>query len=149
MRRSTKASLRATRLPLATSAPASIAATSRGRSDGWFCRSPSIVTTIGPRARAMPACMAGCWPKFRLNDTTRTRWSRSCSRVSSSSVESVEPSSMKIISALMPAPSVAATMPSYSASTVRSSFSSGITMLTAGVDMLPSVRCGWDCVATS
>ena len=104
-RRSSIASRRVTRRPLATSAPASTAATSRGMSAGWFWRSPSIVTTMSPRARAMPACMAGCWPKLRLNETTRTRGSASCRRSRIANVPSVEPSSMKISSAGMPAAS--------------------------------------------
>ena len=49
-------------------------------SSGSFWRSPSIVTRISPRARASPACIAGCWPKLRLKRTTRTRGSASCSR---------------------------------------------------------------------
>ena len=53
--------------------PPSTASTSRGMSSGAFWRSPSIVTTMSPRARARPACIAGCWPKFRLNRTARTR----------------------------------------------------------------------------
>ena len=66
-------SFRAARRPLATSYPASTAATSFGMSSGRFWRSPSIVTTISPRARLRPACIAGCWPKFRLKRTARTR----------------------------------------------------------------------------
>jgi hypothetical protein len=65
-------SARPRRRPLATSAPASTAATSRGRSEGTFWRSASIVMMTSPRARASPACMAGCWPKLRLKRTART-----------------------------------------------------------------------------
>ena len=111
-RRGSIASCRATRRPLATSAPASTAATSRGMSAGWFCRSPSMVTTMRPRARAMPACMAGCWPKLRLNETTRTRGSAACRRSRMANVPSVEPSSTKITSAGMRAAVRVVTMPS-------------------------------------
>ena len=69
-------SWRAARRPLATSYPASTASTSRGTSSGGFCRSPSIVTTIPPRARESPACIAGCWPTLRLSRTARTCGSR-------------------------------------------------------------------------
>ena len=75
-------SSRAARRPLATSSPASTAATSFGMSSGRFWRSPSIVTTMSPRARTRPACIAGCWPKFRLKRTARTRGSAACSRSS-------------------------------------------------------------------
>ena len=51
-------------------------------SSGAFWRSPSIVTTISPRARARPACIAGCWPKLRLKRTARTRGSAACRRSS-------------------------------------------------------------------
>ncbi len=91
-------SFRAARRPLATSAPASTAATSFGMSSGSFWRSPSIVTTIPPRARASPACIAGCWPKLRLKRTARTRGSAACTRSTAAHVPSVEPSSTRISS---------------------------------------------------
>ena len=91
-------SRRASRVPLATSAPSSTAAISRGRSSGAFWRSPSIVTQISPRERTRPACIAACCPKFRLRRTARTRSSASWSRSSSANVPSVDPSSTKISS---------------------------------------------------
>jgi len=45
-----------------TSAPSSIAATSRGISSGGFWRSASRVTTISPRAFEKPHMIALCWP---------------------------------------------------------------------------------------
>ena len=57
-------------------------------SSGWFWRSPSIVTTISPRARERPACMAGCWPKLRLKRTAWTRGSAACSRSTAANVPS-------------------------------------------------------------
>src|SRR5581483_1693774 len=96
-------SRRAARRPDATSAPPSTAATSFGRSSGGFWRSPSIVTTIDPRARASPACIAGCWPKLRLRRTPRIRASSSCSRSTTAKDPSVEPSSTKISSKSRPA----------------------------------------------
>ena len=64
-------------------------------SSGAFWRSPSIVTIAPPRARDEPACIAGCWPKFRFSRTARTRGSASWSARSRAKVPSVEPSSTK------------------------------------------------------
>ena len=52
--------------------PRPTASTSAGTSSGGFWRSPSMVTTIPPRARERPACIAGCCPEFRLRRTART-----------------------------------------------------------------------------
>ena len=75
-------------------------------SSGWFCRSPSIVTTISPRARARPACIAGCWPKLRLKRTACTRGSAACSRSTAAHVPSVDPSSTRISSNALPPRSI-------------------------------------------
>src|SRR3954466_2807569 len=146
-RRRKNPSCRTTRRPLATSAPAWIAATSLGMSLGWVWRSPSIVTTIRPRARAMPACMAGCCPKLRLKETTRTRGSRSCSSSRSAIVPSVDPSSMKITSAAMPESASVRSIPSHSLGTVACSFRSGITIVTSGACSRLSTVCGAASVA--
>ena len=65
----------------------------RGDVLGGFWRSPSMVTTTPPRARERPACMAGCWPEFRLRRTARTCASSAWIRSSAANVPSVEPSS--------------------------------------------------------
>ena len=95
----------------------------------------------------MPACMAGCCPKLRLNETTRTRGSRSCSSSSSAIVPSVDPSSMKITSAAMPESSSVRSIPSHSLVTVACSFRSGITIVTSGACSRLSTVCGAASVA--
>jgi hypothetical protein len=57
-----------------------------------------MVTRISPRERARPACIAGCWPKLRLNLTPRTRESSAPIRSTATQVASVDPSSTKISS---------------------------------------------------
>src|SRR5207244_2946930 len=85
-------------------------------SSGAFWRSPSIVTTTSPRARTRPACIAGCWPKFRLKRTARTRASNSRRRSIRLQVSSVEPASTKISSNVPgPGPSAAVDRPHSSA----------------------------------
>src|SRR4051794_39390195 len=125
-------SARPTRRPLATSLPASTAATSFGISSGGFCRSPSIVTTMSPRARLRPACIAGCWPALRRKRTPRTRASAACSRSTSAHVPSDEPSSTRISSQASRAPSSVAAARRTSSSTVSLSLKRVTTTDTAG-----------------
>src|SRR3954468_9319043 len=132
-------SLRPRLRPLATSLPASTASTSRGMSSGSFCRSPSIVTTTSPRARARPACIAGCWPKLRLKRTARTRASLACRRSRAANVPSVEPSSTKISSNVRGPGSSVATVRRYSSSTDPASSKTVTTIETSGAGRSASV----------
>ena len=68
-----------------------------GISSGSFCRSPSIVTRIAPRAMSMPAAIAGVWPKLRLNSTTRRVGSEAAIDAARSRVSSLLPSSTNMI----------------------------------------------------
>src|SRR6266545_3533532 len=58
--------------PDTRSKPSSSFARSLGISAGSSCRSPSIVTTVSPRAWSKPAINAAALPKFRRSRTTRT-----------------------------------------------------------------------------
>jgi hypothetical protein len=60
--RDTSLSWRLKRQPTTMSLPSSIFPNSMPMSAGSFCRSPSMVTTISPRACSMPAAMAAVWP---------------------------------------------------------------------------------------
>ncbi|KER35817.1 hypothetical protein AL00_13825 [Sphingobium indicum F2] len=55
-------SCRFLRQPTTMSCPAWISSTMRGMSSGSFCRSPSMVTMMSPRAFWMPAAIAAVWP---------------------------------------------------------------------------------------
>ena len=66
--------------------------TSAGMNDGSFWPSPSSVTTIGARAAATPVRTAADCPQERACLTWRSQRRSAVSRVSSSSVVSVEPS---------------------------------------------------------
>src|SRR4051812_40336831 len=125
-------SARPTRRPLATSLPASTAATSFGISSGGFWRSPSIVTTMSPRARLSPACIAGCWPALRRKRTPRTRASAACCRSTSAHVPSDEPSSTRMSSHDRPAPSSVSATRRCSSATVWASSKRVTTTETAG-----------------
>ena len=125
-------SSRPTRRPLATSAPPSTAAIRRGRSSGTFWRSASIVTTTSPRARTSPACIAGCWPKFRLKRTARTRGSAATRRSTTAQVPSLEPSSTTITSNGFPSSSSVAVARRQTSSSVASSLKTGTTRLISG-----------------
>src|SRR5688500_5791554 len=142
-------SARPKRRPLATSAPPSTAATSFGMSSGEFCKSASIVTTTSPRARTSPACMAGCWPKFRLNRTARTCPSPACRRSSTAQVPSEEPSSTKMSSYGCPSDSRAATLRRYTSSSVPSSLKTGTTSERAGWAGSSSSGSAWEAVSSS
>src|SRR6187551_181826 len=133
-------SSRPLRRPDATSAPFATAPISFGRSDGWFCRSPSIVTTISPRALTRPACMAGCWPKLRLKRTALTRGSPVCRRSTVAHVPSLEPSSTTITSNVRESRSRTAIACSTTCSMVLSSLKTGTTRETSGRSS--SVRSG-------
>src|SRR5439155_881709 len=84
--------------PQTMSYPSSSLATRRGMSAGSFCRSPSEVMTISPREWSKPAEKAAVCPKFRRNRSTRTRGSTASIASSRSRVESVDPSSTRMIS---------------------------------------------------
>src|SRR6266545_7944680 len=107
-------------------------------SSGWFCRSPSIVTRISPRARVKPACIAGCCPKLRVKRTARTRGSRSWRARRCSNVMSLEPSSTK--SSSNGRLSTAATVRSYSSPTVPSSLSTVTTIDSSGLAAISHVQ---------
>ena len=87
---------------------------------------------MSPRARASPACIAGCCPKLRLKRTARTRSSAACSRSSAANVPSVDPSSTKISSYGRPSASSVRVVRSYSSSSVAASFRSVTTTERSG-----------------
>src|SRR5262245_14662188 len=97
-RRERKASRRFFRHPQTTSAPRSTASTIAGMSRGSFCRSPSDVTMIRPRAWSNPAAKAAVCPKFLRKRMTVSCGSTACNRASVSKLSSVLPSSMTMSS---------------------------------------------------
>src|SRR3954447_3126720 len=133
-------SSRPLRRPDATSAPFATAPISFGRSEGWFWRSPSMVTTMSPRARTSPACIAGCWPKLRLKRTALTRASRSWSRSIVAQVLSREPSSTTMTSNVRESRSRTSMAWDTTCSMVLSSLKTGTTRETSGRSS--SVRSG-------
>src|SRR3989440_7101322 len=113
--------------PETRSKPSSSFASSRGISAGSSCRSPSIVTTVSPRAWSKPATSAAALPKFRRSRTTRTFSAALCRRVSAANVPSLEPSSTKMTSHVLSRGSSAERSSSYSNATLRSSLCTGTT----------------------
>src|SRR5262245_8206140 len=97
-RRERKASRRFFRHPQTTSAPRSTASTIAGMSRGSFCRSPSEVTMIRPRAWSNPAAKAAVCPKFLRKRMTVRCGSTACNRARVSKLSSVLPSSMTMSS---------------------------------------------------
>src|SRR6185312_6461547 len=73
-------------------------ASRRKMSAGSFCPSPSMVTMMGKRAARIPVRSAALLPRLRPCTSARSAGSTLLSRLSSSSVPSLEPSSMKIAS---------------------------------------------------
>src|SRR5438477_7047275 len=130
IRDSTRRESRSRRLvfqPETRSKPSSSFASRRGISAGSSCRSPSIVTTVSPRAWSKPATSAAALPKFRRNRTTRTLSAALCRRVSAAKVPSDDPSSTKIASHAVSTGSSAERSSSYSSATLRSSLCTGTT----------------------
>src|SRR5262249_1120132 len=113
--------------PETRSNPSSSLASSRGISAGSSWRSPSIVTTVSPRAWSKPARRAVALPKLRRRRTTRTLSVLECRRVSAANVPSVEPSSTKIVSQGTSNGSSAEPSSSYRSATLRSSLCTGTT----------------------
>ena len=75
---------------------ASTAATSFGMSSGWFCRSPSIVTRMSPRARVKPGVHRRVLAEVaREADGAHARVALVQALAAASNVPSVEPSSTK------------------------------------------------------
>src|SRR2546423_10588745 len=113
--------------PETRSKPSSSLASSRGISAGSSCRSPSIVTTVSPRAWSKPATSAAALPKFRRSRTTRRFSAALCRRVSAANVPSMEPSWTKMTSHVRSRGSSAERSSSYSNATLRSSLCTGTT----------------------
>src|SRR5256885_4082530 len=113
--------------PVTRSNPSSSFASRRGISAGSSCRSPSIVTTVSPRAWSKPATSAAALPKFRRSRTTRTLSAALCRRVNAANVPSLEPSSTKMTSHVLSRGSSAERSSSYSNATLRSSLCTGTT----------------------
>ena len=76
--------------------------------------------------------MAGCWPKLRRKRTARTRSSPAWRRSSSANVPSVDPSSTKMSSHGLPAPSSDETVRRYSSSSEAASLKSVTTTEISG-----------------
>src|SRR5580765_1548739 len=126
-RRERKASRRFLRHPHTMSAPRSTASTIAGMSRGSFCRSPSDVTMIRPRAWSNPAAKAAVCPKFRRKRMTVRCGSTACNRASVSKLSSVLPSSMTISSYDRPQARSVFDSSACSSSSDAASFRTGMT----------------------
>ena len=129
--RRTQVSLRSTRTPQTTS-QSGRCSSRRGMSAGSFWRSASRVTTTGARAAFQPEARAADWPRLGVWRRMRTRGSAAASSRRVAGVRSVEPSSTKIASNGIAAPSRAWAISPQRMATLSSSLYAGTTTDTAG-----------------
>src|SRR5271165_671106 len=122
---------RVRRFAYTTSFPSRHRATSSGISSGGSCRSQSITTTASPREASSPAIVAiGC-PNLREKRSIFTRGSSLRRSRISSSVASVQGSTLKMSSHSRSTCSITSLRRSYTLRTLSCSLYAGITMLSS------------------